>query len=1235
MVILFIALFITMLNADSFRTINNRFEPYFWEDITWASNNLISRDILDLLSLKLSKPDYAQSLASSKLDEVFLISDLSLLNDFPDAKEEIINAEQELIVGKSNLEYFKRPICSEWGPNYIINIIHDCGRRGGTLSSSGCRVREENETVTYPYRIEATCVLDYLSSLGKYQRVLTSYMNVLKHSVNAVNDIYLDIDKEFIVLENLGAGYENYYGGARQTYIEIDQIYEVMSFQEVTGFNPNVNSISNQYSTTYQEVLEIREEILSMPIGPNFQFLNTLPVSINSLAGKENSLVLKGLILHNRIKIAQEIIITEFELMKAETEQNKELADSYLITLTNERIDLITAIPAEYLITEIDTPEDINPGDYLEWELQNIFHNLIVYNSQADDYYNRVKSYKTNGDNNLGEGIEKLIIANDMYLITQISSDQLLSEFDDLAFWMETNARQKILECNSKIPTASQTSRAFALAYKLEAEELLNSNPQTIGERYDIYLSAYLNSKECIDICEGKEVYLGFDNVLSEFDKIIKAAEKDGIDVLEYKAWYGFYTTYEYGPDIFPSIKLDIEGFIKDIYSLAYEKYETELTAKRNEIKNKLYKMYLYDSSLRNEKLIFEKWEYCFNQDGNVKYEKALGNIKDILTDYNRILNVLNSKSPEVLKNRFEKEYTLQVLWGKTPVLDESVDLDIIVKFTNPTDLSYDSMLSFEIPFIYEVYNSDIVLKSQDISYISKNGGNLIIELSKVSPRQVYEIKFHLEDKFFRKVSHSETIIESTMEYQRIRRIVTFDADISVSMLFSFEDIPENTISTLTEINGIPKQTYLLDTTSKIELPDILKARHVYHFYYVLENRSASQELSQGSYQEEYEDIIQEVHSLQETVDLLNENNLTNTSTNLLGNLSLINSILEDSQLDFSLGKYADAFDKLKKARNITQSFDLFSSLKTIREGLMNDFNQLSAVWIRSGIDDPEASNLMALIEENLVKLRALTLSKEDIPLLGQTQKLLDSLSVKIGSAGKSTLTEVSTEIKYAKESTSNFENIIYPKYRMYYNGLKTYKVEGNSILSFSYTLTDIDAKLKIMKKSISEIETKLEKEQTLILSDWAYISSFRESIREFNITRSGVEIIVNNVEEKTKEYIEKTSTAIGILENRNLGADANYKLATIKEEYKKANEYLNKEDFVEAFKISSKIYYDTLRILSSSNQLDLEVGESPILLIVSSSILLVLLIGGLFFYKGKKPKQEEEIVFTKLKREE
>ncbi len=1237
-IILFFALFITMSFADpstSFQQMNDQFQPHFWEDADWMCDNA-----LDLcFPWKVLKPEYTQSLSSSDFNDIQIISDLSLLNNYPDAKSEITIAQTELSGGQNSFEVFSGPTCIDVASvsslTGVVGIIKDCERRGGRITSRGCKVREGNETEYYPYGIESACVFEYLELSEKYQNVLTRYTNTLEHSAKAANYIYSNINTEFLQLKDLGAGYENYYGGARQTYTEAKQIYDSVSFQETNGTTYNIDGISYQYSTAHQEIISIREELLDTPNGPNFQFLNTLPIDINSLAGRNNSLILKGIELHFNLISAQQIIIDEFETLNSETENNKETASNSLDSLDSEKIDLIDSIPTEYMISDIETPEDLNSTEYLDWQLTNISHNLKIVEQEANSNYEQVKNYKTNGDNNLGEGIEKLTIANSKYIIIINESSFLLSEFENLNSWMEENARNKLSECELKLQNTTQSSRAFALLYKTEAEQFLETDESTIGEQYIVYLNSYDKSRECINICEGKEVFSSFDSLLSKFDRILTAAEKDDLDVFTYREWYNFYTDYNYGIGNFILIENDINNFINNIYTLAYSEYEEELTSKRSQIKQSIYSMYSYEKSLKTEKNMFEKWESYYNADGSVDYEKALGHLKEILLDYNSILDSLETERPNVLQEKFESEYTIQKIWKTIPVIDEPVDLDILVTFQNPTELSYDSSIFIEIPFEYEVYTSDIVSKSEDIYRVSDSGDNLLIEFSKIGSRETYNIKFHFDEKLFRRLSKSETIIESTDEYKKIRKVVTFDADVSTDLLYSFEEIPIEAVNCSTEINGISKETHNLGLNAKIELIDIEKERKIYHFYYILENRSITQEISQESYQDEYEDILEETQSLNETAQLLFQNNLTQESSEILTDLDEIEDILSESQKDYDLGKYADAFDKLKEARNITENFDLFSSLDYIKESLTKEFNSLSSVWIRSGDKDPETTSLMSKIEDNLVKLRSLTLSKEDIPLLGETQKLLDSLTNKIHLNEKSTLTGVSSEIIYAKSISNNFENTIYPNYKNYYNSLRSFKVEDNLILTFPYKLTDLDAKLKSIKRTISDIEDKIDGDPELLLLDLTYLSEFRESVKEFNITKNGVELIVSNVHTKTQDYINKTQQAIIILNKRDLGADGNSKLSTLTEEINTAKENLERDNLIEAFKTSSKAYYDSLRLLSGTNPITPPEEEgSLILLIGSASLILMVIIGALFFFKGKKPEKKEEIVLTKLKRE-
>ncbi|MFA5382805.1 MAG: hypothetical protein WC356_06570 [Candidatus Micrarchaeia archaeon] len=1226
LIILYISLFITLSYANSFQPLNDNFEPNFWEDESWMCNNALRL----CWPFEVLEPRYVQSLASSNLDEIEVISDLSSFNAFTKAKTELDNAQDNLVLGKNSLKVFKNPICVDIFTQ-VHSVILNCEERGGTFSTSGCRVKEGNETEVYPYRVEAVCVFEYLSMPGEYKKVLTNYIATLEHSTKAVNYIYSDVNEEFLKLENLGAGYNNYFGGAKQIYTQAKQVHDAMSFQSTTGINPN--SLSFQYSSAYQEVLDVREELIQSPSGPNFNFLNALP--INSLIGKQNSLAIKGIELYEDIVEAQNIIIDEFTILNEETETNQKKAADALNLLKIQKIELIDSVPAEYTIQNIETPEDSNSLGYLDWNLVSIYSNLNSIKQDADSNYTQVKNYRTTGSDNLGEGIEKLHFANTRFVLINENAQLLLEEFENLNLWMKEKARNKLLECDAKLQNTSQSSRAFAMVYREEAQNSSITNKQTIGEQYILYKEAYDSAKECVDICEGKE-FLYFDSLLSEFNRVILAAEKDGLTVSSYKDWYNFYKTYNYGITDLVLIKDDINNFINEIYAIAYSEYEEQLTSKRAVIKQNLYSMYSYDKDLINEKNLFEKWEPYY-KNNHIDYTKALGNLKNILNDYNKILDSLEDKKPDILKQKFENEYKIQENWKSIPILDEPVDLDILVIFQNPTDLSYDSYVLVEIPFDYEVYSSDIIYKSDNINRVSKDKDNLLIEFSKIDSREKSEIKFHLDAKLFKRISYSDTIIESVPEYQKIRKVVTFNADIPVNLLYSFENIPEDAVSTSTEINGIEKKTTNLGEKAKIELNDIEKGKTIYHFYYILENRSVSQNISQNNYLEEYQDIYEDIVSLEDTANLLEQNNLTQDSTELINILDEASLILDESKYDFNLGKFSEAFDKLKKARNLTESFDLFSSLQFLRESLSDEFNSLNSVWIRSGNTDFEISDLMTTIEDNLVKLRSLTLSKEDIPLLGQTNSLLELLKTKIGNKGESTLTSLSQEIINAKTISSDFENKIYPEYKIYYNSLKSYKVEGNVLLSFPYTSTELDSKLKAIKKDILDIEEKIDNDPNQVLSDITYLSNFRESVREFNITKNAVELIVIGVDDKIHNYINKTEQSIVILNSRELNADSKNKLNLLSEDLSKTREYLEKEDKVEAFKLSSKAYYDALRLLSGTNPgiNSNDEQSSPILLISIASIFLILIIGGLFFFKNSAHKKEKPIEIVKLSRED
>ena len=70
--------------------------------------------------------------------------------------------------------------------------------------------------------------------------------------------MYSKVNDEFVLLEYMGAGYENYNGAARQTYNKVVQIMDVVSYQNASDINPNLENISSHYSENCQNIIDIQ-----------------------------------------------------------------------------------------------------------------------------------------------------------------------------------------------------------------------------------------------------------------------------------------------------------------------------------------------------------------------------------------------------------------------------------------------------------------------------------------------------------------------------------------------------------------------------------------------------------------------------------------------------------------------------------------------------------------------------------------------------------------------------------------------------------------------------------------------------------------------------------------------------------------------------------------------------------------------------------------------------------------
>ena len=192
---------------------------------------------------------------------------------------------------------------------------------------------------------------------------------------------------------------------------------------------------------------------------------------------------------------------------------------------------------------------------------------------------------------------------------------------------------------------------------------------------------------------------------------------------------------------------------------------------------------------------------------------------------------------------------------------------------------------------------------------------------------------------------------------------------------------------------------------------------------------------------------------------------------------------------------------------------------------------------------------------------------------------------------------------------TNEFENTLYPLYKGYYNALRTFKIEGNTQMSFPYKLTDLTSKLKTINDVISDIEKRMDENATALIEDTAYLSEFYESVNEFNITKTGVEDIVNKVPERISERINKTEKGIAILQTRQLDGNQLNKLNTIQSDIKNAKDYLTDNNIVDAFKTSAKAYYDMLRLLSGTTPTDSPPGpkdDITIWVLVASLVLVI-----------------------------
>ena len=511
----------------------NEFNPEFWNSYAWQQENALSQQ---MWIVSVWKDEYFGALEKSKIYNISIMSDNSSLENFTSAKTELQKARDELDSAKLNINNLR--------PGFDIFKAFQCIEEL-ILVKLGF-TSEDLESIPTCAELDVGDIDFYLGVFpNSYQSALSHSFNVLEHSINAVNSVYSKVNDEFVLLEYMGAGYENYNGAARQTYNKVVQIMDVVSYQNASDINPNLENISSHYSENCQNIIDIRDE-LNMeppPPGPDFKFLNSLPVVVESLVGdNENNLILKGVALYNEVVEAKQIMNQEYGKLKNETKRVKVFAKSALDELTNEKVSKIKSIPTEYVIPTEETPED--SLYYSDEELTEKYTRLKSLKVSADSFYIKGKVLYPSETHYVAKGIERLIIANATYVEIEEDSIALKEEFIDLVNWMKERAETKLIACENSITSADPNSQLLAIPYRDDAQEEMEDAGETLGEKYEAYSEAYNLASDCVSAANGdwEDLILTKKRLLSNLKAALDAAEKDEIEDLEtYWNWYYYH----------------------------------------------------------------------------------------------------------------------------------------------------------------------------------------------------------------------------------------------------------------------------------------------------------------------------------------------------------------------------------------------------------------------------------------------------------------------------------------------------------------------------------------------------------------------------------------------------------------------------------------------------------------------------------------------------------------------
>ena len=625
------------------------------------------------------------------------------------------------------------------------------------------------------------------------------YNKLISKSSEKVNELYRKVEEEYEKLDHMGVDYPGYSGRAKEVYDHVSDIRDLAdtSHPAVSAYftTKRLSTELKDYyfrdgikTETVDLFLWFSEDVRSLDVDPSCEYLRALIIG-------DQSYLTQGIMLYHELKDAEEIMKDEVD----------ELSDTYE-SLRDERDDLYDEYSWLTQITDIPTEVKLRAHDRLPilnfaaGDVGSFLSSSDEKYSSAETMYQTARSYERDKDEEdyLGHAYEEYLSA----IQTMNLSIQQLYQAREAGDVLVETAKEVYNEkhdiCQGYVETGDERIRDELRSY-LESAESKAKDSDSLGKTYTNYVQAIHILDSCIDLGEGKIGTLSGEDLLSRLEKVLSAAERDGVDVSEEREWLEDHKSENLTPQEYDLLSEAVDRQIESVCSRARHQYSA-IFGMRREIRSLLEEMsdYTFSSSSWTS---FNRYEVYFTSDTSFRCPEVLGHLHEINNTYSSLLISLERDKDTVLSKvlNSKRNQKVELSYSGIPVVDKPTTLSLHITITNPTSLSTDNPVHVKVPVRYRLLTGDLRDKSDGVDNVVITGSGSVryveFDISPVGSHKTYSLNFVWDEVICSVGKRSDTVLSASPEFAEGMREIKITCSSPVESFYDYENITSGIVS--------------------------------------------------------------------------------------------------------------------------------------------------------------------------------------------------------------------------------------------------------------------------------------------------------------------------------------------------------------------------------------------------------------------------------------------------------